>query len=100
MLALHCTPLNAAACQLTPMPDGTTSVCVTCAFNCAPAVYLSPLPSMQALYGKLVAVSVSLFERNVMPDVVSRRAIRQLLSYRLREILAGDASAIADREQA
>ena len=55
---------------------------------------------MQALYGKLVGVAVSVFERNVMPDAISRRGIRQLLAYRLQEILAGDATAIADREQA
>jgi hypothetical protein len=48
----------------------------------------------------IVGVAVSVFERNVMPDAISRRGIRQLLAYRLQEILAGDATAIADREQA
>jgi len=70
------------------------------AFNIYPAPALAPLHSMQALYGKLVGAAVSVFERNIMPDAISRRGIRQLLAYRLQEILAGDATAIADREQA
>jgi len=70
------------------------------AFNITPTPALTPLHSMQALYGKLVGAAVSVFERNIMPDAISRRGIRQLLAYRLQEILAGDATAIADREQA
>ena len=54
---------------------------------------------MQALFNKLVGITLSLFERNILPDFLSRRGIRWLLSQRLREILAGDASAVADREQ-
>ena len=55
--------------------------------------------AMQALFNKLVGITLSLFERNILPDFLSRRGIRWLLSQRLREILAGDASAVADREQ-
>ena len=54
---------------------------------------------MQAIWNKIVGMTLALFERNILPDFISRRGIRRLLSQRLRQILAGDASAIADREQ-
>ena len=54
---------------------------------------------MQALYAKFVSLTLSLFERNILPDFISRRGIRRLLSYRLHEILAGDVCDVADREQ-
>ncbi len=54
---------------------------------------------MQALYAKVVSITLSLFERNILPDFISRRGIRRLLSYRLHEILAGDVCDVADREQ-
>jgi hypothetical protein len=54
---------------------------------------------MQALYSQLVSVTLSIFERNILPDFISRCGIRRLLSSRVQEILAGDASDVADREQ-
>ena len=54
---------------------------------------------MQSLFNKLFGIALSIFERNILPDFISRRGIRWLLSQRLREILAGDACAVADREQ-
>jgi hypothetical protein len=54
---------------------------------------------MQALYSQLVSITLSIFEHNVLPDFISRCGIRRLLASRVREILAGDASDVANREQ-
>jgi hypothetical protein len=54
---------------------------------------------MQHIYHKICSIGITLFERSILPDCISRLSIRRLLSYRLQEILAGDACDVANREQ-